>query len=746
MNLKTTLTLLILLGVVGGAWWLSTRLPNDAAIIDTSERTVDDDAVFGVALAESDVAELRIERPDQPTVVFQKSGEEKKWQLVAPQAVPTQSWQVQQLVTTIVNAKIASEINSKTAARSRLSFDIEAPVATVTLIATDEKEYSLVVGEKPTLGEGNLVRVDGRDGLFMLNRNLEQSLAKSINDYRERSIFQFAADDVAELTIEQDGRSFAFVKDDSRWRMNEPIATLVDESKFKQLLSSVKNVAVTAYINDADPKSGNFGLQQPTRMIRVKLASDDARRARTLLVGAPADPSGTKRFVGLADGDWVGEMTSAALDRLTPKVSELRDRAVTNLAANDARRLTIKSGDENATYLLDDETWQLDDSDVGIDTGAVADVLEAFEGLRATDYIAAGADDAAAYGLAEPQAVVTVADENDREVAVALGKVTPSARNAYVQRVGSDEVVVVDAEVMRRLLVRPIELRSRDIFTLEDGTITRLAIDYPTKRYVLANSNGAWAFETPVDAPAESSAVAAVTNDLGQLRARRVVATTGAEEYGLDDDAIRIEFVVSQPATEADESAESAESTNRETTHVLRLGRANGNYYATLDDQSTVFELDPSVYRALTSELIQRTPLQFAVNDVMKLALRAPGKDLLFAKTDGNWSYPADPYVTLDQKRIADTVAALEKLSVVSYLAWDDEDVAATVGDDDVAEVVLTTNDESTVTLLMQRAADDEGNHVAGWVEGEKTFSLGPVDAEVMLRDLAYFLKEQATQ
>ncbi|MGE3181709.1 MAG: DUF4340 domain-containing protein [Phycisphaerae bacterium] len=755
MNPKTTLILLLLLAACSGVWYFATRTPQTAQTIETADVNADSDALFGGAIAPADVRGLKLSRPKHNDLVFSREivdGQNSSWQLESPENTPIQSAQVQNLLQTLLKTRIVKELDSKSSPSDGQASGIENPVATVTLTSVKDDTYTVTIGRKPSLAEGNIVWVSTTGNLALLNRDLEPIVAKSLTDFLSPTLFDVSTGSVTGLVIKDENREFEFRREHEDWRIQKPIDAYAETAKFNQLLDAVRNLAVAEFVED--PSDFDiYGLSKPTRTITLsveggKNATSETpaiaagpQTSTTLYIGSPTDPADTKRFVRLEDSKWIGQVSTAALAKIAPKVNELRDRRITRIPANQARELKMHTPTAAAEYSRINGIWRQDESEFPLEDAAIADILEAFESISATDYIE-DIEDLAAYGLANPRAVVTVVGENNEAVSLEIGDITKSARNAYVRKSGAPEVIVVSGALADRLVVSPVELRSREIYSLDADAITRLTRRSATRNYVLVRGASGWTFESPSEAPVDQAAVNALLGDLSHLRARRVAAEKSVDERAAPPDATTITFTVDGAPASAGEGDSTPEGGQRE----LTLFESNDVHYATTDTADAVFELDPTVYRVLTGELIDREPLTVNADDVVRLTVTRPGEEITFSKQGDKWAYDADPYVTLNQNKIADAIAGLSRMQVISYRTWKNADVDAEVPPQQAVSMALQSADKSTVTVRMALHPGDHGNHVAAWVEGGKTFVIGPVDAEILLRDLNYYLEDKKPQ
>ena len=98
------------------------------------------------------------------------------------------------------------------------------------------------------------------------------------------------------------------------------------------------------------------------------------------------------------------------------------------------------------------------------------------------------------------------------------------------------------------------------------------------------------------------------------------------------------------------------------------------------DEDPYVFELDETVYRTLTAELLDTRLFTFKPEEVTGVKIVAPGGTLEFNKVGDQWKYAPDPYVELDQTKVQDFITELTQFRAEEYLAYRDGDLLITFG------------------------------------------------------------------
>jgi len=786
MNFKTTLVLLVLVVIGGVIWYLAGEAPppeeqKPGVAIDTSRPRY----LLDPRPEANQIVHVEFERRDQPTLVFERSPRKddpermEDWRMIAPLNSATENYLVNGLVTLLTGLQSHRTFTpGSEGAPSAAEAGLDPPRAVLTIQDKEGKSYGIQIGKRLALSNDTYVRVVGREEIAVVGRDLTRDIEREVNEYRAKTLFRISRNDARQVRVEYQGQTYDLTRrGEDEWIINSPIRAYARAEAVRSLVGALGSVRVKEYIDDQPASLAEYGLDPPVLTISVttekkKLVTEPpasqpetqptsepieprfelVSETHRLAVGEFADFESQTRYVKLPDQPWVATADNSQLERLIPKLKDLRDPRLTRVKADDITRLEIAGGPGSVVLEQSDGKWHGSGDLAELELSAVRKLLEAFEDVRAIEYIDEPGD-LAQYGLDEPRATVTATAAGAVEpVTLRIGADTPSGRNTYVQVAGHPAVAVITAERARELAVAPLTLRSRVITSLDAENITAVTLERKGQRYVLERgaADQQWRLLEPADAPVDATGVRELVNDLARLRAARVVAKGDYETYGLSEPALTVRFVVeqpapaseTQPATQPTTLAASQPTAPQRVEHQLQVSRRHGKTYARFDELPYVFELDETVYKVLTGELIRRGLFDIDAGDVSYVKIEAPGGTVEFAREDDGWTYPPDPYVRLSRKRVDELVKMLAELRVSAYIAYREGDLRAQGLADAPVTVTLRLEDDSAITLKVDQVRRGELPRKAAWVEQQRIFLLRQAEAEKLMRGLDYYVKE----
>lgn len=794
MNFKTTGMLLGLLIVVGMVWLL---FPRGADSTDGKSPTGEPPLLPGVAEEtplldaaprDEDIVRVELERPGQPRLVFERpvTGEDPRasddWQIVEPLAAPAETFKVSGLIRTLTGLQSHRRFEpGANGAPTAAEAGVEPPVATVTLVDSTGGRTSVQIGQRAVLSSDTYVRLANRATIHVVARDLRPQIQDRPQDYRAKRVLRFRPDEVVRVRVEHGGRTHDFSRSGEEWIINEPTRAYADGAKVRsRLLSPLSLLQAADFVDDTPSALSPYGLDEPfltatltTEHKRPAPVPSDAAetqpteavietRTHVIRIGGFADLKNERRYAQAAVGGErpppvtdpsvagaaVVAVAAADVTGLIPNLDELRDPRITRLKAADLTEIGLTIAETTTTLRKVDDRWRGADDAAELDGDAVLDLVSAIEELSAISAID-GPEAPAAYGLDPPRATLAIgAVGRVTPLVLHIGGPTASGRNAYVQRTDQPAVLVVSEAQAARLAIDPLALRSREVFSFAPERLQRLRVEregdvlvierVPAEPPLATVAEDDWTLREPTDTPLALPAARIMAQNLARLRARNVVARGEAARYGLEPPTVVIRFDVAQlPAATAEEEAPTDPPL---LTHTLRLGSVAGVAYARRDDDPHIFELDESVYRALTAELIEPQLFTFESDAVVRIQVNRPAGPLELARRDERWVYVPDPFVALDQKAVQDFVQDLAQLRVEAWLAYREGDLAAVGLVSSPVSIVLELSDGREIVMTLESDWSGDSPCRAGLPAERRLFRLRQSDCEKVLRGLDDYL------
>lgn len=301
--------------------------------------------VFAVDTTKLEEIDLKAESGDTTTLRKKNS----LWEIVSPEAVPTDPSEVGGLISTIESLEVQSVIDPNPT--SPADFGLAPARFSLAFTMTgDAAAHRLEVGRKtPTSGD-LYARIDGQPRVFLIAGYLEESLNKTPFKLRDKTILKFDRDGADALTIDKPGSpAVSFAKKGEDWRFTKPYEAKADFNLVDGLVGKLYQAKMTA-IEAADGTKDlkKYGLDKPQATATIGAGSARA----TLAIGA-AKPDGALYARDLSR-PMVFTIDAALLDELKKNPDDLRRKDLFEFRSFSAKRIEVTMGGQ--TYVFEKQT------------------------------------------------------------------------------------------------------------------------------------------------------------------------------------------------------------------------------------------------------------------------------------------------------------------------------------------------------------------------------------------------------
>lgn len=305
------------------------------------------------------------------------------------------------------------------------------------------------------------------------------------------------------------------------------------------------------------------------------------------------------------------------------------------------------------------------------------------------------------YGLDKPAYIVKYGNGSLMKT-LKIGKASPVGDRIYMLDEGSQNVVVVDRAFVNSLIVSVESLRNMSIFYIPPFEVSAFSIRIPLddsssgklafKTVWLEKDAGKWKFKSPITASADTRAVDSFLNELCQLSATSFLESSVTEDISALPTSVTIQ------------------GTNRQ--QVLQLGSVvspDGTVKARLEDNPTVFTLDSSILKKLTSlqnDLRDKRIMNFDTSQVVGVDISKAGHSIKLRKLkEEDWdviglnSKGDTLTANADLKIVHTLLSKLNKLRFISVVRDVADNADYGLDNSDTLQIVVTMSDQSLKTV-----------------------------------------------
>jgi hypothetical protein len=483
-------------------------------------------------------------------------------------------------------------------------------------------------------------------------------------------------------------------RENNHWRLKAPLADRADQAAVDELMTSLEGARKEASISAEEVaasknKLQDFGLQNPR--LRLQIVPNGGAQATEILFGNDTAVEG-KTYLQIAGRGEVSVVNASLKKVLEKDVNSWRDHKVTDLAATDVNKLTVKNPAGEIELQRTADRWRIvKPLSARANDQKVNDLISQVTTLSVGGFVADDKADSAAYGLSEPRGTITLFTPNEpKGIDLMIGanpapktpepdknnpapspapSPAPKADAVYVRMPSRQSVYTVSKSVEDFLSLKPNDLRDRELMRLNADQVDRIRITLASGPGVtLARKDKKWTLLGQPEQPANTVLADGLLQKLGQTSTAAFVEDSVADlaKYGLDKPSLKVAF--SSYASE--NTAES--NAGEKPIATVDFGNVDGeNIYARLEDEPFIVSVNKSVLEAVPSDPLQWQPLAIFDVDPEKvntLEIKATGRpDLALTRADkGAWTLSKGEGA-LNATKAQSLVNTLAKLRAASW-------------------------------------------------------------------------------
>jgi hypothetical protein len=500
-----------------------------------------------VHFSADDVTGLTVKRASETITAVRRNGH---WHLTAPLLVPGDDQKYRELVRSLAELRRLRLVEEQP--NTLEPFGLTSPPLELHITLKEQATPMVVrVGEKNPTGSGYYTQIEGRSAVYLINTTAKDALDASLYDVRDKTVLVFDAAEVQAVQLEPAaGTAVALQRQEAdQWQLTAPVTATADTRQVQELLRSLRELKVQAFIDEHPADLEPYGLQTPALRLALTVGAD--RTVKTLLLGkVDTDRQGV--YAKRSDTENVLLLSQQFWEKLPRTATALRDKTLLHYEREHITRLEMHTPDSQLVvtrtgprqYRLEQPVNTDGDGD------AIYSLLWDLKELKAKDFAAEAPTELAAYGLAPPRLRVTLHEEppdkpqEARQHTLLFGIEAPDQQGTYVRVADRPTVYLVDSGGAQRLMGKSaFDLRNKKILAFEIGAVQKLQLQYPTAAFMLERRDKTWRLGEPhKQAVQQQWKVENLLYELNTLEYARLIAETTEDgaQYGLETPQVQI--------------------------------------------------------------------------------------------------------------------------------------------------------------------------------------------------------------
>jgi len=229
-----------------------------------------------------------------------------QWQIVKPKPLRADGLQVEELIRKLKDAKMDLAISDEDAKKAAAAFASGTPVATVKL--TDQsgtQEIQVRKSKDDYYAKSSVV-----DGVHKVTSDVGTGLDKSVDDFRNKKLFDFGFSDPNKIELHADGKSYTFQKSGEDWTSN---GKKMDSTSVQNLVDKLRELSASKFLD-----TGFTGAA-----VDITVTSNDNKRVEKIQLS-----KSDKTYVARRENEpALYEIDSKNVDDITKAASDVKEAA-----------------------------------------------------------------------------------------------------------------------------------------------------------------------------------------------------------------------------------------------------------------------------------------------------------------------------------------------------------------------------------------------------------------------------------
>ena len=225
------------------------------------------------------------------------------WQILKPKPLRADGLQIEELVRKLKDAKMDLNASDDDTKKAAASFAKGSPVATIKVTDASGTQDLRVVSE----GGNYYAKSSVVDGAYKVPEDLGKSLAKKLDDYRNKKLFDFGFNEPGKVEMHAGGKTYSFQKSGEKWMSN---GKEMDNTSVQSFLDKLRDLSASKFVES--------GFASPS--IDVTVTSDNGKRVEKVFIAKAGD-----KYIAQRENEpSLYELESKTVDELTKAAGDVK--------------------------------------------------------------------------------------------------------------------------------------------------------------------------------------------------------------------------------------------------------------------------------------------------------------------------------------------------------------------------------------------------------------------------------------
>lgn len=374
MKIRGLLIATVVFAVLAGVLYWSDHRKSSAE----AAKPTGDTAPAILKLDENSISKLELKKKDAPAIELAKNGSD--WKIIEPKPYSADQSAVSSMLSTVSSLNSERLVDDKSSDLQR--YGLAQPSFELEVTQKDNKTQRLLLGDDTPAGNAIYAALAGDPRVFTIAGYQKNSIAKGLNDLRDKRLLTMNADKVSRVEIAGKNGDIEFGRDKDEWQILRPKPMRADSYAVGDLVSKLTDARMDLSSSENAAKESDSVFAHGTPVATVKATSDSG--TQELQLRKNKDTYYAKSNV--VEGAYkVSNDLGSAVDK---KVDDFRNKKLFDFGYSDPNKIEIHSGSKAYSLLRGGQDWW--DNGKKMDEESVQAVISDLRNLAADKFVDGG--------------------------------------------------------------------------------------------------------------------------------------------------------------------------------------------------------------------------------------------------------------------------------------------------------------------------------------------------------------------
>ncbi len=389
---------LILLALGGTLYWSEHRKPE----ADTPKAS--DASPVILKLDNTAITKVELKKKDAEPIVLAKSAS-GAWEIAQPKPFAADQSNVSSTLSSLSSLTSERVVDDKPS--NLQQYGLAPPAVEVNITERDGKSQKLLLGDDTPTGSAVYVMLAGDPRVFTIASYNKSTIAKSLNDLRDKRLLPMSADQVSRIEIVRKNQTIEFGKNNEEWQILQPEPLRADNSQVGELVQKLTDAKMDLSEPDTSNAASSFAAAAPVAIAKVTGPSGtqelQVRKNKDTYLAESSAVEGVYK---------INADVSQAMDK---SVDDFRNKKLFDFGYSDPDKVELSFGTKSYLFTRTNHDWWLSGKKMDVD--GIGALLGNLRELSADKFVSSG--------FSNPSMNATVTTEDGKRVEkISIAKVS----------------------------------------------------------------------------------------------------------------------------------------------------------------------------------------------------------------------------------------------------------------------------------------------------------------------------------